>query len=268
LGVPIVLAYFLAGLAGVSTMQPNGKWTVEFADNACVLSRRYGPEGDATYLNLKGPLLGTAYEVFIIEPKPKIANNKSFEEGWIERPDGSKATTIYASSYRTVDESRLTRLTINSDDYVIGQDGERLIVHLNKRQAYDFAMPGFKKAQAVLENCLSGLRDEHGVGVEVTSSIAKSPRPKRPVMSYFSVSDYPQEALAKGEQGYVGALAWVTSDGRVEDCKIIESSHRRTLDDRTCEVIRRRVRFDPGLDSRGKPIRSPYYQRIRWDMPD
>lgn len=262
-----MLEFLLAGLASAYVMQPSGKWTVEFADNACVLSRRYGPQEDPTYLNLKAPLLGTAYEVFIIEPKPKINNNKSFGEGWVERPDGSKATTIYSSSYRTVDESRLIRLTINSDNYVVGQDGERLILHLNKRQTYDFAMPGFKKAQAVLENCLSGLRTEH-VGKEVTNLIATSPKPKRPVVSYFSVGDYPAEAVAKGEQGYVGALAWVASDGRVDDCKVIESSHRRTLDDRTCEIIRKRVRFDPGLDAEGKPIRSPYYQRIRWDLPD
>lgn len=261
-----MLMYFLAGFASVSTLQPSGKWFVEFADSACVLTRRFGPETKPTYLSLKAPMLGQAYEIIIVVPNAKRNSGKTTEGGWIERPNGDKVA-IVATSYNTVNGSRLTRFTIDPEEYIIGEDGERIILQLNKRRRYDLAMPGLKKAQVVLDHCLSGLRDDYGVGEAVTKQIATPAKPKRSVASYFSTNDYPHDAVTKGEQGYVGALFWVETDGRARNCEIIESSHRKLLDDRTCEVIQTRARFEPALDSQGKTIRSPLYQRIRWEMP-
>ena len=211
-------------------------------------------------------MLGQGYEIVIVVPDSKQPRGNGYDEGWIERADGGRGAPIFAGSYSTVAKTHVTRLSIDPEKYVIGQDGERIILQINKRRRYDFALPGLKNAQRVLGQCLTNLRDEYGVGENVTNQIATDAKPKQSIVRYFNNNDYPSEALSKGEQGYVGALFWVETDGRVKECKIVESSRRQSLDDRTCEVIRTRSRFTPALDHQGNPIRSPQYQRIRWEM--
>lgn len=264
----MLFAYLLAGLSSGSALQPTSKWVVEFADSSCVASRAYGTPEKRLDFHLKAPLLGQTYEVAIVVPDSKEPKGNGFDRGWIERPDGSKAAPISAGSYSTVSKMHITRFYVDPEKYVIGQDGERIILHINKQRHYDLALPDLQKAQRVLSQCLTGLRDEYGVGETVTKQIATEAKAKQSIVRYFSTDDYPQEAVIKGEQGYVGALYWVESDGRVRDCKIVESSHRQSLDDRTCEVIRTRSRFTPALDHQGNPIRSPDFLRVRWAMPD
>lgn len=248
-------------------MQPSTKWIVEFADSSCIMARRFGSTDKPVDLHIKAPMLGQLFEVVIVVPETGSLSGNLHYEGWIERPDGTKAASISAGGYSTISKAHLTRFYVDPEKYLIGQDGERLIVHLNKRRRYDFALPDLKKAQAVLDQCVTGLRDEFGVGEKVTRQIATPAKQQLSIVRYFSTDDYPSEAVAKGEQGYVGALFWVETDGRVKECKVIESSHRKLLDERTCEVIRMRARYSPALDAQGKPIRSPHYQRIRWEMP-
>lgn len=261
------VAYVLAGVASGPALQPTGKWVVEFADSSCVASRSFGTPSDRLDLHLKAPMLGKTYEIAIVVRDSKHPRGNGYDEGWIERADGSRATPIYAGSYSTVAKTHVTRFPIDPEKYVIGEDGERIIFQISKRRRYDLALPGLKNAQRVLDQCLMNLRDEYGVGEKVTKQITTDAKPKQSIVRYFHSGDYPSEAVMKGEQGYVGALFWVETDGRVKECKIIESSRRQSLDDRTCEVIRSRSRFSPALDHQGKAIRSPQYQRIRWEMP-
>jgi len=246
-------------------MQPSGKWIVEFADSACILSRRYGQKGEFIDFHMKAPMLGNAFEVVIVLPKAKLSSITTSGKGWIERPDGSKAADLNFSSYLTVDGSYMTRIYIDPEKYQIGEDGERITLQLGERRRYDFALTDLKQARTVLDQCLSGLRDDFGVGEAVTKQIVKPAKSKQPIVSYFSTDDYPSEAVVNGHQGYVGVLFWVETNGRVKDCKVIESSHHRSLDEQTCDVIVKRARFDPPLDANGTAIREPLYQRIRWE---
>jgi len=264
----MLIAYLLAGAAAGSPLQPTGKWVVEFADSACVASRSFGTPEDRLDLHLKAPLLGQNYEVAIVIPDTKQPRGNGFDHGWIERADGSQAAPITAISYSTVAKTQMTRFHVDSEKYVIGQDGERIILQINKQRRYDFTLPGLKNAQRVLDQCLSGLRKEFGVSDEVRRQIATAAASRGSIVRYFTTNDYPWDAVQKGEQGQVGVLFWIEVNGRVAECRVIETSHRQSLDDRTCEVIRQRARFKPALDLQGSPIRSPQFQRIRWIMPD
>jgi TonB family protein len=266
-GMTMLFAYVLAGLASDSALQPTGKWVVEFADSACVASRSFGTPDKRLDFHLKAPMLGQNFEIVIVVPDSKRPQGNGYDEGWIERPDGSRAAPITAGSYSTVSKTQVTRIYVDPEKYIIGQDGERIILQINKERRYDLALPDLQKVQRVLNQCLTNLRDDYGVGENVTKQIATPAESKQSLIGYFNTDDYPSEAVAKGEQGYVGVLYWVETDGRVKECKIVESSRRQSLDGRTCEIIRRRARFTPAQDQQGKAIRSPKYQRIRWEMP-
>jgi len=63
-------------------------------------------------------------------------------------------------------------------------------------------------------------------------------------------------------------LVWVDATGRVSTCEIIESSAAAPLQEATCNIIKRRARFTPAKDAAGKPIRAPFFYRVRWALPE
>ena len=104
-------------------------------------------------------------------------------------------------------------------------------------------------------------------------SPARHPTPlKGSVQGLFSADDYPAEALDKNEQGAVGFLLKIDGAGAVTDCTIKTSSGSELLDRRTCEIIKRRARFSPARDRRGRGVPSTFTQRVVWrieqDLPE
>jgi protein TonB len=67
----------------------------------------------------------------------------------------------------------------------------------------------------------------------------------------FKAADYPREAIKNGWQGTVVAELMVDTHGNVERCTIIQSSGHDILDQKTCDVLRRRAKFSPARDSKG-----------------
>lgn len=253
-------------LATAEPLKPTGRWVVNFAENACVLSRQYGEGKQGFSLHFKAPLIGESYEIMIARPERR-SHGWTMDRGWIEKPDGRRIEPIYISEYSTVDDHRLSRIRFDPELYTLGEDGDRLILHLDKRHHYDLALPAFEKARAVLGTCLTDLRKVHGVDEQVMAGIATPAKADKPLYRYFSTDDYPSEAVREGQQGSVGILYWIETDGRVKQCKIIESSGRDALDRQTCAIIVDSARFTPALDASGSPIRSPDFTRISWVMP-
>lgn len=84
---------------------------------------------------------------------------------------------------------------------------------------------------------------------------------------YFSADNYPPEAQRAGAQGRVVARLTVGTDGRVSDCSVTTSSGNDALDQQTCRVAKRSVRFTPARDDSGNPITSTYTLPVRWVLP-
>lgn len=96
-----------------------------------------------------------------------------------------------------------------------------------------------------------------------------SPAPQRNyIYSYFSADDYPASARHRHEEGIVRFAITVGRDGRVTDCRIVESSGVASLDAATCRIVRERVRYAPARDGNGQPIETddgPF--SITWRLP-
>jgi protein TonB len=83
----------------------------------------------------------------------------------------------------------------------------------------------------------------------------QTPHPaKGDVRTLFSSDDYPAEALQKGDQGKVQARLSIDAHGRVAHCSIVLSSGHASLDNATCEILRKRARFDPARNATGKTV--------------
>jgi protein TonB len=73
-----------------------------------------------------------------------------------------------------------------------------------------------------------------------------------PIAALFTDRDYPREARKDRLQGVVLPKFTVGTNGRVTDCKIVQSSGYKILDDATCNILMKRGRFTPARDSLGR----------------
>jgi protein TonB len=74
-------------------------------------------------------------------------------------------------------------------------------------------------------------------------------------------------AIASNQQGSSGVRFWVSKEGKVSDCRVIESSGSNLLDAQTCAIISKRGLFDPARTKTGEPVASIGFQRVRWVLP-
>jgi periplasmic protein TonB len=104
------------------------------------------------------------------------------------------------------------------------------------------------------------------------------PPPPAPVVSqaaaprgnpgqFFGPDAYPPAALRAEAQGRVVARLTIGADGRVTDCSVTTSSGNSDLDEATCRISLRRVRFTPAKDQSGAATSSTYTLPVRWQLP-
>ena len=86
--------------------------------------------------------------------------------------------------------------------------------------------------------------------------------------AWITNDDYPSRALRDEAQGTV-AIQWeINTQGRVENCRVTQSSGNSDLDEAACSLIVRRGRYSPALDQAGQPMRSTDRRRVVWRLPE
>lgn len=85
---------------------------------------------------------------------------------------------------------------------------------------------------------------------------------------FFGRDAYPPAAVRAGAEGRVVASLTVGTDGRVTACNVTSSSGNSDLDETTCRIALRRVRFTPAKDDAGNPIASSFTLPVRWQLEE
>jgi len=97
--------------------------------------------------------------------------------------------------------------------------------------------------------------------------VSKAAGAKGDENSWFGTDDYPASAIRAGEQGTV-AITWtINAAGRVENCRVTQSSGSDALDRQTCSSITRRGRYSPAVNVTGQPIATTRSRRVKWVLP-
>jgi TonB family protein len=92
-------------------------------------------------------------------------------------------------------------------------------------------------------------------------------RSARIVGGYIQPSDYPDKALRQGIGGTVRLQLSLNEFAQPTKCKILVSSGNKDLDDETCIVAAKRLRFEAALDDKGRPIAGQVERAITWKAP-
>jgi protein TonB len=82
-------------------------------------------------------------------------------------------------------------------------------------------------------------------------------------------SDLPRDLRQAHRGGDLELTYRVNVDGRVSDCRVVQSSGMPALDAQTCRLITERFRFRPSRDANGRPVPAHIIEMHGWDpAPD
>ena len=107
--------------------------------------------------------------------------------------------------------------------------------------------------------------------IEADKPLASAPSTRRQrvgnLADYVGPDDYPSEAMRRGQQGTVRFSVTVGTNGRVVDCLITQSSGFTELDEGTCRLARRKLRFNPGRQNGRAVAMNSVPFGITWTLP-
>lgn len=90
--------------------------------------------------------------------------------------------------------------------------------------------------------------------------------PPRQIKGHLKFSDLPADVRDAGAERSVSVRYQVGIDGRVGNCTILVSSGSSELDQRICQLIQQRFRFDPSRTQDGQPVPSIIEERHSWKL--
>lgn len=93
-------------------------------------------------------------------------------------------------------------------------------------------------------------------------------RPKSSPQTWVRDLDFPEYAQRMGAFGTIGFKLQVDATGRPTECAILNTSGFWLLDNRACELLIERGRFDPALDTKGVAISSSFHSRFNFNLED
>lgn len=91
--------------------------------------------------------------------------------------------------------------------------------------------------------------------------------PLRPVMRTHTLPPYPPISVRLGEQGTTLMEVHITTEGNVDDCKIVTGSGSDRLDTAACDFVKQRWRWQPPTQQ-GTPTAVSTRVSVKWDLKD
>jgi TonB family protein len=259
-----IVAALTQAAATPAPLAPTSKWNVDYADNMCTLSRSYGTGQRPLLLGFKPSPMSDSLQLVLIAPgtgRPAYVTVKVAING-VEA-----ATSAFSMAFTSKSSQRVHLIDMKRADFTPLERRGTLTVTVGKSAPVHLIVDRFDLASKGLADCEKNLLEHWGMSAAEQAAIVARPVALQNPAAYINSNDYPVQALRNNEQGASGVRYRVGTDGSAQDCQVVESSGSLTLDQTTCAIIMRRVRFSPALDREGKPVSSLTFSRIRWVLP-
>lgn len=238
-------------------LRPAGAWGIDYGENICTLSRRFGTGEQQVALGFI-PLTGGSPMKIIMIGAPN-GHQSGMGNATLAAGGGEPLHHFYYTTTDPKTAQPITLIKAGRDDLARIVAADTLTIRTGRRQVR-FALPGMAAALQALEACERDLAKTWGFDL---AAIATPARPIKPG-TWLSDGDYPQTALLQRKAGQTDFRVTVGADGKPTACAVTLKSGTPALDERACTVIMRRGRFEPAIGTDGKPVPGLFASSVLW----
>lgn len=257
----------LGAPAGAETPRAaTGKWTIEYANSMCVLSRDYDTDQKKLAFGLRPWPMGDSLEIVLIEPG---GYGYGVQQGKVKVIVGQATTPIagiYNSYFAPTAKTRVTTINVPHATLDAIADAPSIDIAMAEKPHLALALAKPKAALTALATCTDDLLRTWHVDPAEQAKVATPPAPASTVAEWISTDDYPADALSRNSHGTVSIVWLIDVDGKVKNCGIAATSGDPSLDGAACNAITLRGRYKPALDKDGKPIAIHSTRRVVWRL--
>lgn len=270
----------LAKVSAPETLTRTGKWVVNYDRDACHLLAEFGTGKDMVVMRLARYEPGDWFEFGLYGRKLASADARSdvkIDFGLRGTPVEAEATNGKAGNLpmmmfgstrldgrqRTKGEEAGPSLSPQQEASVSG-----VTIKIAGKKPFRLEFGSLAKPMERLRTCQSDLVKSWGYDPVVQTMLTKPARPVTSAADWLKSDDYPIGAAAMGQNGIVQFRLDVDADGRVSGCHVLARTSPDVFADTTCRAVSRRAKLEPALDANGKPVRSFYVKRVRWQVPN
>lgn len=255
------LAAAFTGMGGDAAPLPaTGKWIVDYQEQACLLSRRFGQGDPPVFLGFEPSMAHAEGKLVLIVPDAEKQGRRNGKARIRLEPAGDTLTADFSSSNLS-GERRGIVLWVSDPEVASLTEAKTVTVFVGKEPPISLETGGMAGALRAIRTCQDDLLKTWGA--DPAGRIDNMSVPS--VASWFDGS-YPSEALNQNAEGRTIALVTVGDDGKPIECRTVMSSGNEALDRATCLVALRRGRF-------AKAVREPKLAArwmllpVRWILP-
>lgn len=259
-------------------LEPSSPWNVDFGEDKCRLARTFGGEGNRHVLFFEQGGPASYFGFTVAGPQLERFRSARIAIRFGEHPvievgqhftgtvESFGPALIYSGMVFVRDGAQNTgfgqRLcSLPEIDLVQAAKVTKISIRKSKREVI-FNTGKLTEPVNVLNQCAQCLLNSWGLDLERHRTVKRIPI----WINEYTVAraiqaSYPESALSKGEQAIIRMRVIVDENGKVAECKLIETTLAKSLDSPACTAMRR-ARFEPALDRNGQPMRSYYMTNI------
>jgi TonB family protein len=273
-------------------LQPSSPWNLDYAENSCRLIRVFGEGKSKTILQIEGsaprdfdmvaigrPVQSYAERVKarFIPAGVKTFDGKVFEAAKTRHPAilWTKVRLLPDSLFDAIEEQWKTwdlgvRPPAENLDQQAAMKAERLAfaeaataLEILSRSSRPVILEtgSMGKPIRMFDACLRDSLKDWGVDPALDEKIVRKVWLADRSLSFRS-RDYPPRMLHEGKQGDVDIRVLVDATGRVTKCTATSQFVETGFNAATCEVVTRRMKFEPAELADGTKVPSYYVRRI------
>lgn len=256
----------LALAAAPEPVPMKGRWVVDWGEQRCSLIRVTGGPAPVSLMIRTVPGAGQA-ELWLLDPKWRGPTFSKFEKLNVTLQPSGFSAEQYALSVRFKGQGGIAVTSLDQDFLRSLAGASALRIDRGRRGLAEVRLPGSARAMAALRDCEAAVLRDWGFDPAVIQSLSRVPTPIGGPAQWFTDRDYPEQAVRARITGSVLTRLIVGPDGRVGECIVVEGSGETLLDQRTCQLLLRRGRYQPALTADGRPVRAMSSVRIHWRLP-
>jgi hypothetical protein len=232
--------------------QPIDASHLDYGETQCTAAHSFGSQAEPVVLGIVPSINGKTYRLIVSLQRngPMFAHEA---HGTVDFGRGKIRSWLLYYGRQGV---KLTNyeFRVSASEIEQARSAKILSFSTDKDSNFQFVLPQMPEVLDALARCTADLQQYWNMNTNEVRP--RSHGPKGDLRMVFDSSDYPGEAIARGQEGQAQYQLLIDEKGSVAGCDILAESGVPIIDVMGCQVMKERAKFRPSMDNNGKAVRS------------